>query len=152
MVAPVGPAWAQDILEWPGNMILRPFNPIIYADNLVGLQNKTGTRTYAVRVALAGPPVTSACGTNTIAGFDASFTVTITAGTPGTCVVTLAGVYTVAPKCWYGDETTANANGGRCATTLSGSTATLTITPPTFTGAAANFGADKLNVRVEQQV
>jgi len=151
----VAPAWAQDVLEWPGNMILRPLNPVIYVDGVLRVFNKSGTRTYSVGFPIAqAVPAIGTCGTSTATGQDGFFTIVITGGTPATCSYTLGNTsYSASakPACWYVDQTTANANGGKCAVTVSSGTATVTITPPTFTGAAANFATDTINVFVLMQ-
>ena len=87
-------------------------------------------------------PVTSACGTNVITGSDSNMTVTISAGTPATCAITFGTAWAAAPACWYNDQTTANANGGKVLAT----TTVVTVTLPTFTGAAANFATDAVNI------
>lgn len=87
-------------------------------------------------------PTTNACGTNTINGTDSVMSIVISAGTPATCAINFGVAWANAPVCWYNDQTTANANGGKILAT----TALFTITLSTFTGAVANFGADTINV------
>lgn len=146
---PIMPAIAQDILEWPGNLIIRPFNALIYADGGIAFQNKSGTRAALIGWQF-GPsvPTISACGTSTATGTDSMFTVVITGGTPATCAYTYAVTWPSAPKCWYMDETTANANGGKCVAT----TTTVTITLPTFTGAAANLATDTVTIFSQRKI
>ena len=87
-------------------------------------------------------PTISSCGTSTVSGTDSVMSVVITAGSPSTCAVTFGATWAAAPLCWYNDITTANANGGKAVST----TALITVTPPTFTGAASDFASDTLNI------
>lgn len=87
-------------------------------------------------------PTTSACGTNTINGSDSVMSVVITAGAPATCAINFGTAWPAAPVCWYNDQTTANANGGKVLAT----TTVVTVTLPTFTGAVANFATDTVNI------
>lgn len=87
-------------------------------------------------------PTISACGTSTVTGNDSAMSVVITAGTPATCAVAFGTTWSTAPICFYNDQTTANANGGRA----SSSTTIVTLTLPTFTGAVANFATDTVNI------
>ena len=87
-------------------------------------------------------PTISACGTSTVSGTDSVMAVVITGGTPATCAVAFGVAWVAAPLCWYNDQTTANANGGKILAT----TTVATVTLPTFTGAAATFATDTVNI------
>ena len=104
----------------------------------------TGPISSKLRITLGTTtlPTTNACGTNTITGSDSNMTVVISSGTPATCAINFGTAWSTAPTCWYNDQTTANANGGK----VSASTTVVTVTLPTFTGAAANLATDTVNI------
>lgn len=89
-------------------------------------------------------PTINTCGTATVAsgGTDSAFQVIITGGTPASCTVNFAATWANIPMCYATDITTAAAQGGK----ITASTTVLTaVMATTFTGQAANWGADTIN-------
>ena len=119
-----GLASAQDVLEWPGHLMFRPFDPtlrfnggLIFRNRVNANENfKFGTATsQAPHFETKGQatPTLQACGTTPVIGTsanDTTGTITTGSGTAGVaCAVVFAVPWTNAPYCTANNMTRANA-------------------------------------------
>jgi hypothetical protein len=139
-----GVAAQQTSREFDNNLLFRPLNPKVFSDGSTLFQNKSGTKTYGLRLLEGSPATVTTCGTAAVTGLDGLMQVVISGGTPSSCLLKFGGSsnYTNPVMCFYSDQTSANAAGGL----VIASTGGVRINIPTFTGAAANFGTDTLNI------
>lgn len=132
---------AQVSFDVANNLIFRQDNPFLRYTGRLLFQDVSAS---SAGIGISTGPVTlGACGTATVSGVDSLSRVVITAATPTSCTVNFSRTFGAAPACWYQDITTAGAEAYKVTST----TSTVVVTAATtFTGQAANLGADTIDI------